>query len=226
MTEHDERTGDRFTELLSDYLDDDLAASERRALERHLETCAACRTTLVELRAVKERAAALVDPPAPNDLWAGIAQRIGTAGSTSASDGRVVPLPKRRFAAWVMPAAVAAALALASALAWTLGASHRGATVAGDVGGADTTQLASFDAEEIEGEIADLQLALDRGRAKLDPKTVEVLEKNLAVIRAATEDARAALAADPANAELRDYFAANVTRKLKLMRAATALAGV
>ena len=53
-----------------------------------------------------------------------------------------------------------------------------------------------------------------------------MLEKNLKLIRTATEDARKALLADPANAELQDYFAGTVQSKLELMRRATAMAGV
>ena len=89
---------DRFTELLSDYLDHDLARTEFDAVERHLESCAACRGTLAALAAVKTRAASLVDPPAPTDLWAGIASRIGTAGSSSAAPAReslIYALPRR-----------------------------------------------------------------------------------------------------------------------------------
>jgi anti-sigma factor RsiW len=220
---------DHWTHALSDHLDGDLPPSEARALERHLETCAECRETLAALRAVKDRAAALVDPPAPDDLWAGIASRIGTAGSTSASEARILELPRRQaLAPWLLPAAAAALLAVVLALPWLMGhwgRSHRGAGVAA-VATPEPAQLASFDATEVEGEIAQLQAALDRGRGKLDPKTIAVLEKNLKVIRAATEDARRALAADPANRELQDYFAATVQSKLRLMRQATAMAGV
>src|SRR5215831_745136 len=91
---------DRFTELLSDYLDHDLPRGEHEAVERHLADCVECRETLAALDAVKSRAAALVDPPAPTDLWAGIASRIGPAGSTSAQpepgSRRVHELPRPR----------------------------------------------------------------------------------------------------------------------------------
>lgn len=97
---------------------------------------------------------------------------------------------------------------------------------AADSATAGPARLATFDADAVEGEIADLQTALEKGRGKLDPKTIAVLEKNLTLIRQATEDARRALAADPANQDLRNYFASNVHRKLELMRRATSLAGV
>lgn len=129
---------------------------------------------------------------------------------------------------WAVPAAAAAAVALVLGAQWIAARTPRlerpvaGATSAP----ATTTKLATFDAERVEGEIAQLQQSLDRGRGKLDPKTVAVLEKNLKLIRTATEDARKALLADPANAELQDYFAGTVQSKLELMRRATAMAGV
>ncbi len=219
---------DTWTEFLSDHLDGGLAPSDARELERHLETCAECSETLARLRAVKDRAAALVDPPAPDDLWAGIASRIGSAGSTGAAGPRVLALPRRHAtAAWAVPAAAAAAVALVIGVQWFAGhAPRRAEPLAAAPAPAETAQAATFDAERVEGEIAQLQQALDRGRGKLDPKTISVLETNLKVIRAATEDARRALAADPANRELQDYFAATVQSKLALMRQATAMAGM
>jgi anti-sigma-K factor RskA len=220
---------DHWMAHLSEYLDGDLALPERRALEHHLGTCAGCRDTLAGLRAVKERAGALVDPPAPDDLWAGIVERIGTAGSTSAGAPTIVPLRVRR-AQWPWPALAAVAAAVAVVAITLLVARGRAdrpvALLPSDTANADGTRLATFDAEQVDGEIAQLQHALDRGRGRLDPATVAVLEKNLKVIREATADARAALARDPANRELQDYFAATVHSKLALMRRATAMAGV
>ena len=232
---------DRFTELLSDYLDLDLPRAEADAVGRHLETCAVCRATLEELAHVKSQAAALVDPPVPTDLWAGIASRIGPAGSTSAAPARqpvVLELPRRRPAwpAWPATpwlAAAAAFVLVAAGALWLahdrLGPSLRADRVVSDgspAGAATDAALADFDAGRIEGEISDLQRALDRGRGKLDPKTVQVLEENLRIIRKAAEDARQALEQDPANRELQDYLAGSVQRKLDLVRRAATLAGV
>src|SRR2546423_14177872 len=94
---------DRFTELLSDYLDHDLARAEEDSVRRHLETCADCREVLESLAGVKACAAALVDPPAPDDLWAGIASRIGTAGSTSGAGGPEAPGARVRATVSALP---------------------------------------------------------------------------------------------------------------------------
>jgi anti-sigma factor RsiW len=222
---------DTWTHRLSEYLDGELAVREHDACERHLETCADCRELLAGLGAVKQRAGALMDPPAPDDLWAGIATRLGTAGSTGANGARILELrPRVAATLWPSLAAAAAVIAVTAAAVWfALGARRAAApgTVAtGGESSATSTRLATYDAAQVDGQVAALQQALERGRGKLDPKTVAVLEKNLATIRQATEDARRALAQDPANRELQDYFAATVQSKLALMRRATAMAGV
>ena len=89
-----------------------------------------------------------------------------------------------------------------------------------------TAASAGFDAARVETEIGQIQRALDRGHDKLDPKTIQVLEENLRIIRKAAEDARQALERDPANRDLQEYFAGSFQSKLDLVRRAAALAGV
>jgi hypothetical protein len=119
---------------------------------------------------VKERARTLVDPPAPDDLWAGIASRLGPAGSTSSAEDHVpelLVLPRRHLA-WTMPRALAAGIALLLVSAGALWlAQHRGPlapgsrTLASSAPVRETAQPASFNATQVEGEIAELQRALD-----------------------------------------------------------------
>ena len=104
-------------------------------------------------------------------------------------------------------------------------ASNRGGTASRPALRTDATS-ASFDAQQIENEIRDLQAALERGRGKLAPETVQVLEENLRTIHKALQDARTALAQDPANSELKNYLAGAVQRKLDFVRRAATLAGV
>jgi hypothetical protein len=232
---------DRFNDLLSDYLDHDLPRVEAEALERHLVECVECRDTLAALERVKARAATLVDPPAPTDLWAGIASRIGTAGTTSVKPRPFVVHELRpRPAVWSVPQwalAAAAVVAVAVGVSWMVQtrltpglrpevAVQQATPDRAQTSGANTASDASFDATAIETQIGQLQQALDRGRDKLDPKTVQVLEENLRIIRKATEDARHALEQDPANRELKNYFAGSVQSKLDMVRRATELAGV
>jgi len=226
---------DRWTDSLTDYLDGDMTVAEARTLEQHLDACEDCRLVLAQLRRVKNEARSLADPPVPDDLWAGIASRIGPAGSSSthsAEPARVLHLPARRPAfawGWAMAAGIALLLVSAVALVLSTRSPGRGpdpTLAAGDAAAGGAAELASFDAARVESEIAELQAALEKGRGRLDPKTIAVLEKNLMLIQQATEDAKRALAADPANQDLQNYFASTVQRKLDLMRRATTLAGV
>src|SRR5262245_57402419 len=99
---------DDWTDRLSEYLDDELSGHDRAALEAHLATCEACRTTLEELRAVMTRAASLQAVAPAADLWPGVAARLGARTST-------VTLFRDRLArrvSFTWPQLVAAGLAL------------------------------------------------------------------------------------------------------------------
>jgi anti-sigma factor RsiW len=233
---------DKFTELLSDHLDGELDAVQSTALEAHLESCAECRGTLVELRRVKDAARTLVGPSAPNDLWAGIASQIGTTGASSAqgsgSGATILEFPRRHregfapMSRFAVAAGIALLLVAAGAVYLAKPAlfGHRDAIATREpapaTGSGAEVQQASFDPVQVESEISTLKRALEAGRGKLDPKTVTVLETNLAIIQKATEDAKAALAKDPANRDLQDYFATSVQRKLDFMKRTAKMAGV
>src|SRR5207253_8982692 len=59
---------DQWTARLSEYLDGEVTPAEQTALEAHLASCDACRTTLEELRRVVTNARALDDRPPTADL--------------------------------------------------------------------------------------------------------------------------------------------------------------
>ncbi|MDQ3071593.1 MAG: hypothetical protein M3R55_17920, partial [Acidobacteriota bacterium] len=91
-----------------------------------------------------------------------------------------------------------------------------------DAAGGPVT-VANFADETFELAVKDLRNALESGRNRLDPQTIQVLEKNLAAIDAAIAQARAALEADPANVSLNSYLAGVRRRKLDLLRTASDL---
>jgi anti-sigma factor RsiW len=98
-------------EALHLYLDDELDTVEALAFERHLETCAACRSELAEFRAIREH----------------LRQSLTRARASAALEGRIAAAvkaeaaapPARRSAAWHWPrlAAAAAVLVIASSSA-------------------------------------------------------------------------------------------------------------
>jgi|SRR5690242_147516 len=90
---------DEQRERLSVYLDGELGAEERAALERHLPGCARCQAELADLRGVRALLRALPTPAAPRSF-------------TLPDDG-AVPQPiatARRSARWTTTGAVARAM--------------------------------------------------------------------------------------------------------------------
>jgi hypothetical protein len=225
---------DQWTDRLSDYLDGELPQAERAELEAHLLHCAPCGAVLADLRRVVRRAEALEPQRPGRDLWPGIATRIGV---TPPEGVGVAPLDRRRALtrrlSLSLPQLAAAGIALmlvSGGAAWLL---HPAPSlqppaqapappvpplgVPASIGPARSAK-ASYDAA-----VADLQRVLDQGRGRLDPATVQVIERNLAAIDSAIAQAQRAVAADSANLYLNSHLAETMRRKLELLRRAAAL---
>jgi len=71
--------------------------------------------------------------------------------------------------------------------------------------------------------VAEMKQTLDDNRARLDPATVKVVEEDLQIIDQAVDEARRALASDPANDYLTEHLVETRRRKLDLLRHATVL---
>lgn len=95
--------GEHPLEALSAYLDGELDAGGRRALERHLEACAECAALLADLRRMAEVSREETIPPVPVDLGDRILERL--------------PARRRGGLLFRVPMAAAATLA-AMALLW------------------------------------------------------------------------------------------------------------
>ena len=228
---------DRWIDRLSEYVDGVLPPEEQTALEAHLAGCRACADTLAELRRVVARARSLEDRPPATDLWPKIAARIGVARGAA---GSVVPLEQRRLTRWErrrlslsVPQLIAAGIVLMLASAGTaLLVGPRGPTARLPEGtsaarpSATGVSVAGWPAAtpRYDAAVAELEAALAQGRGRLDTATVRVIEQSLLTIDRAIVRARAALAADPANAYLNRHLAETMRRKLELLRRANALA--
>jgi hypothetical protein len=84
---------------------------------------------------------------------------------------------------------------------------------------------ADFGVRQYDVAISDLQHVLALNREHLDPRTVRIVEENLATIDRAIEQARAALASDPASPYLNAHLATTMRRKVDLLKRVTAFAG-
>jgi anti-sigma factor RsiW len=231
-----------WTDRLSDYLDNDLTAGERAAADAHLRECAACRATLDELRAVTARAHALADRTPVNDLWPGIAAAIGSDITPLAPRRQRAPTA-RRFS-FSMPQLAAAAvllMAVSGGAVWTLrnggrapeasvaaapvrSPATRGALPGGSgVRPTEFTTVRPTAEQSYDAAVADLEQVLKEGRGRLDDRTLQIVQKNLATIDSAVTQARRAVEQDPANAYLNSYLAHTMRRKIDLLRQVVAL---
>lgn len=220
---------DRYTDRLSEYLDQELEGAERAEIERHLLECDECASTLAGLERVVTHAAALAgnDPAPPAELWAGIEARIREArprpipiGRAGGSDrGRFFSLPQ-------LAAACLVAAVLSGAAVWYVqrGGPPResGELIPGSRDAvaepASAHPIASATAVE------ELRAALASGRDDLDPATVRTLEESLMVIEVAIREAQRALDADPRNPYVRAHLDETMRRKVELLHRATMLA--
>ena len=208
---------DQWTERLSEYLDDELAEADRAALEEHVLGCADCRRTLAGLHRVVARARSLEDRPPSEDLWSGIADRIGAG-------------PRRRRLTVSVPQLLAAGIALAVAsggTAWLLHPDAAGLasiqTDSAPPSGLPAVAVGTTGVRGYDSAVDDLERVLAEGRGRLDTTTVRVLEQNLALIDRAIAQARRAVAADSANVYLNTHLAETMRRKIDLLRQAAAL---
>lgn len=216
---------DRWMERLSEYLDGELSATDRAAIEAHLETCDDCSAVLSDLRRVVDQARMAEDYVPPRDLWPGIARRIGATPIASPRIGR-----RWSFSLPQLAAAAIVLMTLSGSAVWLLRSTalRPGGPIATMVTpavtpaiNASTSASASYAAA-----VADLERVLASGRGQLDTTTVRVIEQNLAAIDQAIAQAQRALLADPANLYLNTHLAETMRRKLDLLRQAATLVPV
>jgi anti-sigma factor RsiW len=214
---------DRWMERLSEYLDGELPASDRAALEAHLESCNDCSALLGELRRVVDRARVAEEYGPRRDLWPGIASRIGATPAASPRIGR-----RWSFSLPQLAAAAILLMTLSGGAVWLLRsrvlprASGPIATVATPV----ASNASNRASQSYAAAVADLERVLAAGRGQLDTTTVRVIEQNLAAIDQAIAQAQRALLADPANLYLNTHLAETMRRKLDLLRQAATLVPV
>jgi len=220
---------DRWTERLSEYLDDTLTQAEREALDAHLATCGECRSAIDELRRVVDRARGLDDRPPTKELWSGIATRIGSSGGTAVVpiDRARTPVRTTRRLSFSLPQAIAAGIALvavSSGAVWLALRAPTGSVAIKDHGSMEHLAKWPIGVDStMNGVVENLRGTLDSNRSQLDTSTVRVLEKNLAIIDSAIAEARRALAQDPNNNYLNHHLADTMRRKADLLRRASAL---
>ena len=228
-----------WIDQFSEYLDGNLAAEPRRAVEGHLAGCSSCRSILHDLEALVAEAGTLGDSSPKRDLWPEIAVAIGE-GIEVAPDPRddVIELPTARSAPAAQPgisfsapqlAAASVVLVVASAaLTWWAGPGVASRGVASPLPPVESQTAFVADvgapAPELATELEVLEQALEGAWGRLEPNTVRILEKNLGVIERAIEESIRALAVDPGNAFLLEHLDRAYREKATYLREAADIA--
>jgi anti-sigma factor RsiW len=218
---------DRWMERLSEYLDGELPAQDRAALEAHLESCNDCSAVLDDLRRVVDRARVAEEYLPRHDLWPGIASRIGATPVRARRIGR-----KWSFSLPQLAAAAILLMTLSGSAVWLIQSTTVPpttgpiATMTTPAGTPVTINASSSASQSYAAAVADLERVLAGGRGQLDTTTVRVIEQNLAAIDQAIAQAQRALLADPANLYLNTHLAETMRRKLDLLRQAATLVPV
>lgn len=229
---------DAWTDRLSEYLDGELPEEAATRLEAHLSTCADCREVLSGLRRVVARARDLEDRPPTRDLWPGIEASIreAPAAARPAAGRREGARPggvRRLTLTLPQWAAAAAALVLLSAgtmfmvMAGPQGDPGAGPVATGDpapglgpAGGPEAGLVGGFEGPTrgYDQAIAQLETILAEAGDGLDTATVRRLRESLAKVDRAIEEARAALAEEPADPYLRQHLGETMRKKATLLR--------
>lgn len=232
-----------WTDRMSDYIAGELPAGTAGEMEAHLAECGGCRRTLEELRAVVAEAEALGPMAPPRDLWAGIAATIQAPLVPPHAQTKVIAFPgqaaaearareertgRLSFSAPQLAAASIVLIAASSLATWLVGPGFGGGPLGfvDAMGSAGAVVAASDEAAppELADELQALERTLEEARSVLDPNTVRILERNLAVIEQAIADSRLALQQDPENEFLARHLERVYERKLDFLREAARVA--
>ena len=212
---------------LSAYLDGELSVEDRARIDGHIACCAACRTVLDDLKAIVVTAPYYEGEAPKRDLWDGIQAGISEQKEVAFAR-RPSPVARRQFSLGQL---VAACLAFAAVTGGGVYVALKDRTTIVEVPSpvalspspeAVSAVSATVRAGEVyDAAVGDLERVLAEGKDQLEPRTLKVIEENLRIIDRAIAEARSAIAADPANAYLRSQVAANMRRKLDILRKAT-----
>jgi len=220
---------DHPTEQLSPYLDGELDDLSRVRLEAHLAECLECSRTLAELRAIVAAAPGYAGRASSRDLWPGIESRLDKADILALHPVAALVSPERR-ARFGWRELIAASIVMAAVGGGTVwfALSRPAAEVetavlppAAPVSPAAGGTAVGFAEQEYDAAVRDLEQVLEAGRDRLDSATVRTIEQSIVRIDAAIAEARAAIQRDPSSSYLSRQIAANMRRRLNLLRVAT-----
>lgn len=209
---------DAYAADLAEYLDDALPPARRRELELHLDGCAACRTLVADLRAIRAAAFTLDRVTPPPAVWERIAAE--TARTPRRAFGASIAVTTR----WLAAAALLVAVVGAGLYSvWRREPPPAVATTAPQDASGDAL-VASVEADlqaaeaHYEKAIQGLEQIARSENDALDPAVAAVLQKNLQLIDQAIDESRAAVRAQPTSENAQESLFDAMRNKVALLQ--------
>ena len=199
-----------YNESIADFVDGTLDPARQRALERHVEGCAACRALVADLKSIQAAAFTLDRIELPGHLWTVVQARVAEQKSSGA---RLLAFPRTRAAMgwWAAAAALVLATTFGVYVVMRSESPHASdvadaATEPADPGDVVASVQAELQAAEAHYDkaIQGLEQIARSESGALDPQVAAVLQKNLSVIDQAIGESRAALQQQPASADAQE----------------------
>jgi len=221
---------DDVRRLLDDHVDSETSPAEARSIEEHLEACESCRAEERGLRELVTRLHALpATMESPGDGWPAIERRLDS-GSPPAAFPAAAPVSSIGRVVWRGLVAASVLLAVFAAGYYFRPViepqrtpdSDRPASARLDVA-ASGTGLEAAERALLEVK-RQLRAGLDARRSSLSPRTVEMVDRNLAEIEASIDEIKKALTEDPGSRELRRQLMAAHRQEIYLLKQATQVA--
>jgi anti-sigma factor RsiW len=218
--------------VITDFVDETLAAGERDRVERHLAGCAECRRVVDDCREIRRIAGSLEERQPPARVWSRLDRAIKLERQHADASR-----PRTAFRQWVGFAAAAAVLVMATAagLRYLMASRpHVDAPASAAQASTPDAARAQASAAAIEAELRAAEQHYDKAikgleqiagaeQGALDPSTAATLQKNLAVIDQAISESRAAVVAQPASEPARESLLESFRTKLALLQDTVAL---
>ena len=201
----------QIQDLLSEYIDGELATDDASRVRRHLEQCGQCEEVVSDLSAIRDAAAGLarepdgVAAPDPAAGWDALAQSLRL-------QRQAAPESQRRVWPYLALAAVAAGLLLALGL--TVLRPTDEARAARQQAMAELSILHRQQQRAIRA----LGLVVGKQRSHWTPKMRQLFARNAGVVDAALEECRRAVDGRPTDRELQASLAAAYQRKVEFLK--------
>ena len=216
-----------YSEAIAEFVDGTLDPSRQRELERHVESCLACRALVADLKSIQAAAFTLDRVELPPHLLPQLQARLA---HQPASRGKILSFPRSRAAMVAWTAAAAALLAITTVGLFSVlqpGRStqpHNDEVAVKESSGASGDPVATVEAElraateHYERAIQQLEQIARTDDGTLDPQVAAVLQKNLQVIDQAIGESRAALQTQPASADVQESLFDAMRSKVALLQ--------